>query len=284
MLSKRSLNLIIVMYYSKIGNKGSGLTNQIFALITSIIIAYRKKENIIVVDNFLNDFSKQSFTPISLIINLEELNNFLKKYKIIIIDKESSAEHKNKNYIHTFGWINKYDIRMFEDILINIKYNISYIEKSTLILSDKVNNSKINIIHLRIEDDAIKHWSKMNNATEGFFKQYLEKKYIKLIEKYISKEDTNIILSSSLNNTVIDFLSANSYNYVFNNKYFEGREQNAIVDLLSSKLCNNIFIGNYNPVRQRGSSFSYYISKMIKAKKIFIDLDSIYEIEYIINA
>jgi hypothetical protein len=66
-------------------------------------------------------------------------------------------------------------------------------------------------------------------------------------------------------------------------KYFEEREKNAIVDLLTSQACNNIFIGNYNPVLSRGSTFSYYIYKMIKATNIFIDLDSIYDDEYIIK-
>jgi hypothetical protein len=123
------------MYYSKIGVKGSGLANQIFSLITSIIIAYRQKKNTIVVDNFLNDFSKESYTPISEVLNLDQINIFLKeKYNIILIDKESLDEYKNKNYIHTFGWINRYDKSMFEDIIINIKYNTSYIEKSKLIL------------------------------------------------------------------------------------------------------------------------------------------------------
>ena len=273
------------MQYSKISLNRAGLTNQIFALITSIILAYRKKETIIVLDNFLNDYSKESYSPISEVLDLEAMNIFLKeKYNITLLDKESSDEYKNKKYIETFGWINKYDTRMFEDIIVNIKYNTSYIEKSKIILSKEgFNTSKVNIIHLRVEDDAIKHWSKMNKIPEIVFKNCIENKYIKLIEKYISKEDTTIILSSSLKNKVIDFLSANSYNYMFNEKYFEEREKNAIVDLLTSQLCNNIFIGNYNPVLSRGSTFSYYISKMTKATNICIDLDSIYDDEYIMK-
>jgi hypothetical protein len=273
------------MYYSKIGVKSYGLTNQIFALITSIILAYRKKENIIVVDNFLNDYSKESYSPVSEVLDLEQLNIFLKeKYNITLVDKESSNEYKNKKYIVEFGWIDKYDTSMFEDIIVNIKYNTSYIEKSKIILSkERFNPSKVNIIHLRIEDDAIKHWAKMNKLPQIVFKDYIENKYITLIDKYISKEDTTIILSSSLKNKVIDFLSANSYNYMINEKYFEEREKNAIVDLLTSQLCNNIFIGNYNPVLSRGSTFSYYISKMTKATNICIDLDSIYDDEYIMK-
>ena len=50
---------------------------------------------------------------------------------------------------------------------------------------------------------------------------------------------------------------------MFNQKYFEGRELNAIIDFLVSKQCNNLFIGNFNINESRGSTFSYYITKII---------------------
>ena len=49
------------MYYSKISNIGSGFTNQIFALITSIINAYKNKNTLVIVDNFLDDINKFFF-------------------------------------------------------------------------------------------------------------------------------------------------------------------------------------------------------------------------------
>jgi hypothetical protein len=79
-----------------------------------------------------------------------------------------------------------------------------------------------------------------------FDKNYIEKKYINLIENYISKTDETIILSSSLSNKVVDFLIENQYSFKFNQKFFEDREKNAIVDLLTAKYCNHIFIGNFN--------------------------------------
>lgn len=76
------------MYYSKISNPGSGFTNQIFSLITSIIIAYYKGEKIIVVDDFLNDIDKTMYTPISNIFDIPAFNMFLKKnYDMNIVDK-----------------------------------------------------------------------------------------------------------------------------------------------------------------------------------------------------
>ena len=75
------------MYYSKIGV--GGLTNQIFSLITSILIAIYKKEQVIVVDSFLNDFSKTQYTCISNIFDVNKMNIFLKKYNILLVDKHN---------------------------------------------------------------------------------------------------------------------------------------------------------------------------------------------------
>jgi hypothetical protein len=67
------------MYYSSIGVKGSGLTNQIFSLITSILIAYFNNNKVVVVDYFSNDFSKTSYSCISQILDLKKINFFLKE-------------------------------------------------------------------------------------------------------------------------------------------------------------------------------------------------------------
>ena len=331
------------MYYSKIGNPGAGFTNQIIALITSIINAYKKGCKIVIVDNFLNDINKETFTPISEIFNLNQINVFLKNYDIVLVDKDNiqfellSAiygadntidltnelrgsklvvnypynnikgdpcpgivkklvikykigehyfeESYNENafinihfdgpYLFTFGWINSFNDNMFDKILKNIVYNDTFILKSQINIT-----GKINVIHLRLENDGIVHWSKQNNITPNEYKEILEQKYIQLIEKYISKTDENIIMSSETNK-VIDFLHENNYKYRFGEKG-EDREKNAIVDLLISKYCNNIFIGNFNIKKSNGSTFSYYMGKcMNNVSKIYIDLDRIHDNEVI---
>ena len=357
------------MFYSKIGLKSQGFTNQIFAFITSIIIAHKNNDKVVVVDKFLNDFSKDNYTPISEIFDIDKINIFLKNtYDIIIIDKhnvkleinsikygtreknidltDSILKSQNQQYFYrnnilyvnkntdmnqiqgdpcilvkkqiflnytinnytieevheenlvnnisinilhstyqnNFAWINSYDMNMFENILLNIFYHNDFIEKSNIIFNEINTNDKINVIHLRVEDDAINHWSNMNKMNKNMFKTHIENKYIGLIQKYISKTDQNIILSSSLNNKVINYLNQNNYNYKFNNKYFEDREKNAIVDLLTSSKCNNIFIGNFNIENLNGSTFSYYIGKIVNnnVKKIYIDLDKIHDVEVVI--
>jgi len=353
------------MYYSKIGNQSAGFTNQIFAFITSIINAYKKGEKVVVVDNFLNDINKSTYTPISQIFNINQINIFLKQnYDIIIIDKNDirfeiisikygsdetnyidltdfikniySSKNKlliNKGcsfnkikgdpclgvakkfimkykindyyiekiydenlesdivinfdgpYIFTLGWLDSFNNNMFEKILKNITYNNDFILNSELVLNKINKYSKINVIHLRLENDALLHWSKQNNTTPDNYKKYLEKKYIDLIKNYFSKTDENIIVSSSLSNGVIDFLNRHNYNYKFIDKFFDDREKNAIVDLLVSKYCNNVFIGNFNIKNSNGSTFSYYMLKCMNDDiiKIYIDLDRIYDREVVIN-
>ena len=142
---------------------------------------------------------------------------------------------------------------------------------------------KVNVIHLRVEPDAIVHWSKMNKMEPDVFKTHIEAKYIELIKKYMNKMDTIIVLSNSIINNVTEFLLKNNYNIFITDKYFEHREQNALVDLLVSKRCNNVFIGCFNNKLKIGSTFSYYITRMVdpSVMKVGIDIDSIKEPEHI---
>ncbi len=349
------------MYYIKIGVLGSGFTNQLFSFITGLLIAYYRGEKIIIVDNFLNDFEKNNLSPISQILDINKINNYLmNKYNMYIIDKNNIdfklnyikygtknifydlTDHfindtnviidtsidfnrikgdplpnikkqlfinykingneieeiyeeyrqddiiisfKDNTFKHTFGWINSINVDIFNDILLNIYYHDNLENISNNILNQINNNTPINVIHLRVENDAIQHWSKMNNLTEKNFKTYIENKYINLIEKYLNKDEKTIILSASQSNYVIEFLNENNYNYSFCDKYFKDREKNAIIDYLVSKKCNNIFIGNFNFNNLNGSSFSYYIAKSLgkNINKIMIDMDNVFENEIIIQ-
>jgi hypothetical protein len=251
-------------------------------------------------DNYLNNnvlfISKNTvFNDIHSDPVVNQLKNVFIKYKIneYIIEEIFDENLQNdicydilnsECVLSNSSWINFSNIDMFNDILCNIHYNISFIENSQNIcqnLNLQLSNN-INIIHLRLENDGITYWSKMNSIDEIQFKNILEQKYINLIEKFIDKNDQTIILTSNpTTNNVIDFLSTNHYNFLLTSKIFNEREKNAIIDFLISKCCNNIFIGNFNFINMNGSSFSYYISKMINNNNNnnnnkFIDLDNIY--------
>jgi hypothetical protein len=215
------------------------------------------------------------------------------KYKINGYEIEENYNEKltedictdvlNSTYHHTWGWLNSNNTNMFEDILVNIEYNDSFKKKSQIVI-DQINNNKINVIHLRLEDDGIVEWSKNNNMSKEDFRHCIEQKYINLIKKYFNKYEETIILSQSLSNGVIDFLKENNYTFKFIDKFFEYREKNAIIDLLIAKKCNNIFIGNFNTINLQGSTFSYYVGKSINEniKHVYIDINKIYDDEVVV--
>ena len=352
------------MYYSKIGVEGAGLTNQLFCLITSIIIAYKEGHRAVIVDQFRNDIKQNTCTSIADIFDITKINIFLKQhYNIIILDKNNTSFQllevlygANVNYIditdyiiqqyvknnkliipkelwfnnikgdpcpgiiknvilkyklndyvieeiyneylktdiiidfdceykYTFGWIDSFNNNMFEKILTNIKYNDDLIYKADFVLKEINLKKHVNIIHLRLEEDGIVHWARQNCMEQNDYRAYLEKKYIYLINKYVDKNDENILLSHSFSNGVIDYLNNNNYNYRFINKFFNEREKDAIIDFLVSKCCNNIFIGNFNIEKYLGSTFSYYVGKCMAddVVKIYIDLDRIYDAEGVIG-
>lgn len=195
----------------------------------------------------------------------------------VCIDIENS-EYKNSfcdlRTIHKVGRAST-----FECILKNIHYNKNFVklaesifEKFSLSYEGEYKEKcKINVIHLRLEDDAIRFWS--NEMGEKQFQTSLENKYIQLIKTYVPKNEEIILLSQTQNNAVVDFLSENGYKYRFSEKFFESREKNAIVDLLLSQKCNHIFIGAYNLVKVTGSTYSYYISNIINKDVMKVGFD-----------
>lgn len=357
------------MYYSQIADPPcSGLTNQIFSLVTSIIIAIKNKHHIVVVEHFLNDHTTHDYTPISEIFDMNRINAFLiAKYAVQIVDKYNmqfqlstilygttdsnidvtktvlqqfddgrmglfipkdtilndiagdpcygtpktlsimvtiddnthttfefdeilTADIKlnpildalNAKYIlskGSDGWITTYDQRMFHDILTHIEYAPPVVAIAEQVIITTQQN-KINVLHLRLEPDAIQHWSKMNQLSEQDFLGYLENKYIEIIEKNIDRHDETIIVSNSTSNNVVHYLAENGYRFKMCEKSFphNKREKNAIVDLLVSQHCNNIFIGNFNCETLNGSTFSYYILKRFKkgVTCLCVDLDHIH--------
>jgi hypothetical protein len=208
------------------------------------------------------------YTPAEDIFDFDAMNIFLKKYNISLRGKR--FVQCDKPFVNTLQWIDSIDRPMFDDILKNISY------KSPVARSHprpQPVNSKVNVIHLRLEPDAINHWSAMNGMNTETFRRTLEGLYIKSIKEHIQPTDYNIVVSNCQTNAVLEFLRPYS---VVKNEKGPYRELNAIADLHLAKLCNNVFIGNFNLEKLNGSTFSYYISQIASpVKMVMIDLDRI---------
>jgi len=179
-------------------------------------------------------------------------------------------------YILAESSVNNEDKPMLDYLLKNITFQEKYMEATDafidfLNIKDK-KVSKINIVHLRLEDDVVDKFGKEKG--EDYVKQ-LEDKYIEAIQQNIDKSDDTLIASYSLNNRVLEFLKENQYTFYLKEKEpAAGREINAILDFFMGKYCNHVFIGNYNETEHTGSSFSHYLVKQLPntVKKICVEL------------
>lgn len=364
------------MIYTKIEQgDSSGFTNRIISAVCSIMDGIATNSKAVVLDNYINDVSKNQYVPISQVIDIATLNQYLNsKYNIVLIDKSCARftllgafygtkerkinitdeirksfvrnselviskytdfnriggdpaygkrkyiylkyeismdlhnpvtyvieetydevlqndiviDFSNAEYEFRFAdlqsiYSDNYRARIFEDILMKMEY-LSVFQigaEKTIRRIDR--QTKTNVIHLRVEPDAIEHWSRMNNMSPTLFRRTIENKYIELIQKYMHKTETIIILSDSVVNNVVDFLLKNGYNFIIPEKQYMNRHLNAIVDMLISKTCNNLFIGCYNFNKKNGSTFSYYCQKQMSdsVRKVMIDIDFILEPEMV---
>jgi hypothetical protein len=212
------------------------------------------------------------FLKINFILN--NYNRFTMKYGEFngFLHKDIDINLNNVNFNFVSNW-NLPDLPQFSNMTTDIYRHIFFNDilvnaSNNFINSIGVNGQRnVNVIHLRLEDDAKQFWGKSNDG----YDLILSDKYIELIQNHISKDDITIILTYKPNNYVTDYLRNNNYNYHVCEKHMNNnREWNAIIDYLNSKHCNNVFIANI------GSTFSCLIGKIMNPKGIlYVDIQSI---------
>ena len=139
-------------------------------------------------------------------------------------------------------------IRILQNIRFHSRFHTAHqitLQRMSLLSTTE---RKINVIHLRMEPDALDSFA----SYEGYSND-LGEKYIALIQKYIDPADLTIVISGEYpaDNPVLKFLSDAGFHHVCSVRAFREREMNAIHDLLFYKVCTGCFLGVYE------SSFSY---------------------------
>lgn len=140
--------------------------------------------------------------------------------------------------------------------------------------------SIVHVAHIRLEPDAIRHWSKENHMSEEAFHDLLFAKYIHAIQQHM--QDGRILILSYHHNRVVRWLEENHRSFFFIEKEKKkGREWNAILDMvLAEKYGNGVFLGNFDVYRTQGSTFSYFLMKRCRFQKsVLIDIERIHEEE-----
>lgn len=184
----------------------------------------------------------------------------------------------------------KTEIKTFNHFLNNMYFNPIYEQYATEFLKTAMadGGSKLNVIHLRLEEDAIPFWAGINRISYEEYEEALIRQYIQAIQQNIEPNDgMNVILSMNTSNAVTKWMANNNYKTIQMDKTLvKGREVNAIIDLIISSRCNHVFIGNLNPINYHGSTFSYAIFNALRnkpVKKICIDNDEIYHPAYVVG-
>jgi hypothetical protein len=219
----------------------------------------KKDTNICKLLNLINNiFSEEE----NLLLLKFKINDTFFNYNVItndgILINDITINFNNFDFQQTLNpYI--YNDNSFEikDIIQNIIFNEKIINKVDNFFTNniKILNKidKINVLHLRMENDVIESMIKINNFDKNLYKTKIENKYIKFIRDYIDKKEITIVLSYDYNNEVIKFLDTNNYNFIMTPKYNTNRDISAIIDMHIGQYCNNIFIGTFE------SSFSYML-------------------------
>jgi hypothetical protein len=195
------------------------------------------------------------------------------------------------NHIYWPSKTNRWFLSMYKNILQNIHYNPNLIAEAHAFIKPHIQTGKrINVLHLRLEDDGVRHFAGHQCLNPDYYRWLLEEKYIAHIRKYTQPEDINVLLSYSTENRVVDFLQNNGYTYVIRPKNLDqGREVNAILDLIVGTHCTGVLFANFitDNVGFLGSTYSFVLYYMLERKvgvrAIQIDVEHIFSSEELIT-
>lgn len=281
-------------------NHGCGLCNQLFAIVVGMInglhLSDKKtpKPVHIVISDIWGDYKDDTGVYIrpENFFDLPATNSKLAKLGIMLHSKHEKPEYATALYHHVMTWPTPHVRQVYDAMLSSFSFNRAIIARAREAL---VNNGitcpgkdKCNLLHLRIEEDGITHWSRMNHMSADLFRTTIVDKYIHLVKTYIKPGVPTFIMTYKVDdNPVIEYMKQAGYKYIILSKEDSmGREYNAVIDFVAAEMaCNGIFIGNVD-----GSSFSYSLmTRMLQNKPgrmkrlVSIDLDRITQEEKTTN-
>lgn len=196
------------------------------------------------------------------------------------------SEHISEDVLHAitavparFNRPNLVYQETYERYLRSIVFHPALHTKAQVLLKQMDLSSTVNLIHVRNEPDALHFWGGINGIVPYAFGKALNTLYETLITQHCDPNDDIVVLTSTPDNPVCQFLKDHGYHYHIADKVEGHREVNAIIDLLISRACTGTFIGNLNPETKRGSTFDNPVWKRLCSgvKCVFIDLDHVNE-------
>lgn len=266
------------MSFVKISDTWTGLCNQIMALISGILDARKAGIPKILIGPFNTSITKPNYIPIDKIIDLPQTS-----LRLAMILEAAPHNHLEKKDVN-LKWYTTYDRKEYIQVLKSIVWRKVFYEMSDYIVNNFIKTGHLNVVHFRIEDDAVKHWSAQNKMPPEKWKQLIYARYEYLIKKYIPENSHILALTHHTNATLLKKLAKNYKIYCFDTEQtikqylgIGGRELCALVDLLMGIRCTKTFIGCHNFSKHRGSTFSYFLWQLMRdaERGFFIDLDDL---------
>ncbi len=252
----------------------TGLCNQLFALVTGILQAKRFGHTKVRVGTFSPEIKSKQRIPITKIIDLATTG------KRVGVDLVAGTDRGRS----CFGWYNRYHEQTFVMILRSIQFQPVFYTIAQELFDAQIDSARpLHVVHFRIEQDGINHWSRMNKMSADVFRGKLHSRYSKLIAENIPKGSQILALTYDTTNALLQELgkeytivSLDTEGIVKKRIGHGGRELCAIVDLLVGVKCTGVFIGCHNLTLKRGSTFSYTLWRLMNnIKGVFIDLDDL---------
>ena len=241
-------------YKIVISRNYTGLCNQLWSIISGIIVSIKHGKRMLIIDKFLANVHTKVYCSIDTILCLPAMNTFLQKYNLALVDG-AHINHKNTPGLKMlqlgWGWEIIHDPaneNIKKELYQSIRFTPSIVYPALKFANDIIKRRKkgtINVVHLRIEPDWLDHVAlySVPRVSQEFAYNDIANKYIDLICRYIQKDELTFILTGSLNNKVITYLRENKYMYFLFPKITHYREINAAMDMVIGKQCNNVFIG-----------------------------------------
>jgi hypothetical protein len=201
----------------------TGLCNQLWSVISGIIMCIKDGKRVLLIDKFLLNVHTNSYCSIGKILCLPSMNIFLQKYNIVLVDGVQINERNTPGLkvLKPFDWkivTDPANDSIKNELYQNIRFVPSIVAPALKFVNDSQNNQKkgtINVIHLRIEQDWLDHVSsgRKPRLSPAVIANQIAKKYIDLIQKHIQRDELTFILTGSSNNKVVDYLRNNKYTY-----------------------------------------------------------------------
>ena len=241
-------------YKIVISRNYTGLCNQLWSVISGIIVSIKHGKRVLIIDKFLANVHTKAYCSIDTILCLPAMNTFLQKYNLALVDG-AHINHKNTPGLKMLqlGWAweiihDPANENIKKELYQSIRFTPSIVYPALKFANDiqnRVKKGTINVVHLRIEPDWLDHVAlySVPRVSQEFAYNDIANKYIDLICRYIQKDELTFILTGSLNNKVIAYLRENKYMYFLFPKITHYREINAAMDMVIGKQCNNVFIG-----------------------------------------